>query len=86
MAVVMSGLLQRRLEPDQLHARLPDYIPTILRKSIVHSFKARTLQLMPFSCLTPRSSPSLSDDEDSPGPSTGDLKMSGAKNKKIKLL
>ncbi len=59
MAVIMSGLLQRRLEPDQLHARLPDYVPTTLRDAIVRSFKASMLQLVPFPCPTPDTTPIL---------------------------
>ena len=69
MNVIMSSLLQQRLELDQLHATLPDYVSTTLQNSIMHSFKARTLQLVPFSPASPGSSPSPmpsdEDDEDS---------------------
>ena len=43
MNVIMSNLLQQlNLNADQLQDRLPDYVPTTLRKAIVHNYKART--------------------------------------------
>ena len=56
MTVIMSGLLEQGLEPDQLHARLPDYVPTTLRNSILQSFKELTLQLVLFPHSTPNPS------------------------------
>ena len=61
MAVIMSGLLQQRLEPDQLHTRLPDYVPTTLRNSILQGLKARTLWLVPFPDPSPSPSSSTED-------------------------
>ena len=43
MNVIMSNLLQQlNLNADQLQDRLPDYVPTTLRKAIVHNYKACT--------------------------------------------
>ena len=46
MNVIMSSLLpQLNLNADQLQDRLPDYVPTTLRKAIVHSYKACAIPL-----------------------------------------
>ena len=43
ISVIMSALMeQRSLEPDQLHVRLPCYVPPRFKSSIVDSFKAHT--------------------------------------------
>ena len=39
----MSALLQQRpLEPDQLHVRLPDYVPPTVKRSLTRTLKALT--------------------------------------------
>ena len=46
MNVIMSNLLQQlNLNADQLQDMLPDYVPTTLRKAIVHSYKAHVIPL-----------------------------------------
>ena len=53
MNVIMSNLSQQHnLDADQLQDRLPDYVPTTLRKTIVHSFKARMFPLHMFPVAT----------------------------------
>ena len=42
-SVIMSALLQQRsLDPDQLHVRLPDYVPPSVKRYLTHHFKALT--------------------------------------------
>lgn len=49
VSVIVSALLRQStrtlLEADQLRARLPDYVPSSVKSSILHSFKAHTHQL-----------------------------------------
>lgn len=53
MAVVTSRLVECwQLKSEQLQISLPDYVPTTLRNAIVRSFKAQTLQLIPFPTYT----------------------------------
>lgn len=43
ISAIMSALLeQRSLHHDDLQARLPGYVPTVVRHSIIHTFKAHT--------------------------------------------
>ena len=46
-SAIMCALLQQcgSLKPEQLHVRLPDYVPTTVKHTLTHTFKAHTLQL-----------------------------------------
>lgn len=49
MSVISSALLQfGPLDPDKLDERLPTYVPTRIKSSIVRRMKAHMLQLVQF--------------------------------------
>ena len=53
MSVIMSNLLQQlNLNADQLQDRLPDYVPTTLRKAIICNYGARAFPLHLFPAAT----------------------------------
>lgn len=43
MEVVLLGPLQQLLEPEQLHLKLPNYVPPAVQTSIVRAFQAQTV-------------------------------------------
>lgn len=43
-AIIISALMeQKSLEPDQLHVRLPHYVPPTVKHYITHIFKMQTM-------------------------------------------
>lgn len=43
MEVVLLATLQQLLEPEQLHLKLPNYVPPTVQTSIVRAFQAQTV-------------------------------------------
>ena len=54
-AIILVLLQQKSLEPDQIHVRLPDYVPPRVKSSITDMFRAHTLQSLPRSPSPPPS-------------------------------
>ena len=48
LSVITSALLEHRrsLEPDQLHARLPDYVPPRDKQLIIHKYSVSRCQVL----------------------------------------
>lgn len=54
LSVIVSALTQQgSLEPDQLHVRLPDYVPSRCKTAVAHRLEAQ-LACSPTSDLFPR--------------------------------